>query len=60
MQALSLTLTSMAISTVIAIPIGISAARCNTMDTLLRPILDGMQTMPSFVYAVPPAIRLTN
>ena len=82
METLSLMLTSVAISTLIAIPIGIIAARSNTVDTALRPVLDGMQTMPSFVYlvpaifffglgnvpaviatiiyAVPPAIRLTN
>ena len=75
-------LTSVAISTLIAIPIGIIAARNNLVDAALRPVLDGMQTMPSFVYlvpaifffglgnvpaviatiiyAVPPAIRLTN
>ena len=82
METLSLMLTSVLISTAIAIPIGITAARSNAMDAAIRPILDGMQTMPSFVYlvpaifffglgnvpavvatviyAVPPAIRLTN
>lgn len=82
METLSLMLTAVAISTLIAIPIGIVAARNNGVDAGLRPLLDGMQTMPSFVYlvpaifffglgnvpaviatiiyAVPPAIRLTN
>ena len=82
METLSLMLTSVAISTLIAIPIGIIAARSNAVDAVLRPVLDAMQTMPSFVYlvpaifffglgnvpaviatiiyAVPPAIRLTN
>ena len=82
METLSLMLTSVFISSVIAVPIGIAAARSNAVDATLRPILDGMQTMPSFVYlvpaifffglgnvpaviatiiyAVPPAIRLTN
>ena len=82
METLSLMLTSVTISIAIALPIGILAARNNMLDALLRPILDGMQTMPSFVYlvpaifffglgnvpavvatiiyAVPPAIRLTN
>ncbi len=82
METLSLMVTAVTVSTLIAIPIGIVAARNNTADTALRPLLDGMQTMPSFVYlvpaifffglgnvpaviatiiyAVPPAIRLTN
>ena len=82
METLSLMLTAVAISTLIALPVGIIAARSNAVDAVLRPVLDGMQTMPSFVYlvpaifffglgnvpaviatiiyAVPPAIRLTN
>ena len=82
METLSLMVTAVTVSSLIAIPIGIVAARNNTADTALRPLLDGMQTMPSFVYlvpaifffglgnvpaviatiiyAVPPAIRLTN
>ena len=75
--------TAVSISVAIAIPLGILAARSDKVDTLgCVPILDGMQTMPSFVYlvpaifffglgnppavmatiiyAVPPAIRLTN
>ena len=82
METLSLMLTAVAIATLIAIPIGIIAARSNFVDAALRPVLDAMQTMPSFVYlvpaifffglgnvpavfatiiyAVPPAIRLTN
>ena len=82
METLSLIIVSVITSIVIAIPVGILAARNNTLDALLRPILDAMQTMPAFVYlvpaimffglgdqagvlatviyAVPPAIRLTN
>ena len=37
----------------IGLPLGILAARNRTADYLLRPILDGMQTMPSFVYLLP-------
>lgn len=82
METLSLMVTAVAISLAIAIPIGLLAARNNTLDNLVRPVLDGMQTMPSFVYlvpailffslgnvpavfatiiyAMPPAVRLTN
>ena len=45
--------TAVAISVAIAIPLGIMAARSDTVDALMRPILDAMQTMPSFVYLVP-------
>ncbi len=82
METMALMVTSVAISVFIAIPLGITGARSDRADALMRPILDGMQTMPSFVYlvpaifffglgnapavmatiiyAVPPAIRLTN
>ena len=53
METLSLMLTSVVIATLIAIPIGILAARSNALDAALRPVLDGMQTMPIFVYLVP-------
>ena len=37
----------------IGLPLGVLAARNRTADYLLRPILDAMQTMPSFVYLLP-------
>ena len=53
METLSLMLIAVTISTLIAMPIGIIAARNNAVDATLRPVLDAMQTMPSFVYLVP-------
>ncbi len=38
---------------VIGIPAGILAARSNLVWKVLRPVLDIMQTIPSFVYLVP-------
>ena len=38
---------------VIGIPIGIAASRSNLFEKILRPILDVMQTIPSFVYLIP-------
>jgi glycine betaine/proline transport system permease protein len=35
------------------VPIGIIAAKSERFDNLLRPMLDMMQTMPSFVYLIP-------
>ncbi|HRN17972.1 MAG: proline/glycine betaine ABC transporter permease [Trueperaceae bacterium] len=37
----------------IGIPIGIAMARSDRLKRVLQPLLDGMQTMPSFVYLVP-------
>ena len=37
----------------IVIPLGIWAARNDTVSTILKPVLDFMQTMPAFVYLIP-------
>jgi len=52
-QTLAITLTSTLICVVFGLPLGIVAARSGRFDGVLRPILDGMQTMPSFVYLIP-------
>ena len=41
------------ISVALGLPLGVLAARNRIVDGVLRPILDGMQTMPSFVYLLP-------
>ncbi len=41
------------ISVVIGVPIGIMAAHRPWLYTLLRPVLDLMQTVPTFVYLIP-------
>lgn len=53
METMALIGVAVILSIVIAVPIGIAAARNDTLDSILRPLLDGMQTMPSFVYLVP-------
>ncbi|MDD4876457.1 MAG: proline/glycine betaine ABC transporter permease [Dehalococcoidales bacterium] len=53
MMTLAITLTSTILCVIMGIPLGIFAARSNWFNTLLKPILDGMQTMPSFVYLIP-------
>ena len=82
METMALIAVAVLISIGLAIPIGIFATRSDTLDALMRPVLDAMQTLPAFVYlvpaimffgignvagvlatviyAVPPAIRLTN
>jgi glycine betaine/proline transport system permease protein len=37
----------------IGIPLGILTAKSKTLDSIVRPILDFMQTLPSFVYLIP-------
>jgi glycine betaine/proline transport system permease protein len=53
MQTLAIIITSVIISLALGIPAGILMARSNFAQSILKPILDFMQTMPSFVYLVP-------
>lgn len=82
MSTVGLVLAGALLSLLIGIPLGILESQNDTTEKIFNPILDFMQTMPSFVYlipavvffglgkvaalvaififAVPPAIRLTN
>lgn len=53
MMTLSLVVASVLISLLIGIPLGIAMASSNRFEAVLKPVLDGMQTMPSFVYLIP-------
>ena len=53
MITLSIVLASVLICLVIGLPLGIMAARSDRFFRVLRPVLDLMQTVPSFVYLVP-------
>ncbi|AEW97555.1 MULTISPECIES: ABC transporter permease/substrate binding protein [Streptomycetaceae] len=53
MQTLSLVLVATVITVVLAVPLGIWAARRSGVSAVLRPVLDFMQTMPAFVYLIP-------
>ncbi|AZO03844.1 ABC transporter permease subunit [Mesorhizobium sp. M2A.F.Ca.ET.043.02.1.1] len=53
MTTLSIVLTSLVVAVMLGIPLGIWAARSERMFVVMRPILDGMQTIPAFVYLVP-------
>lgn len=53
MVTLSIVLTCVIFCSLIGIPLGIVAARNDRFWTVLRPMLDLMQTIPSFVYLVP-------
>ena len=82
MISLSLILTAVIFCILIGIPLGIACGISDRFNRILRPLLDVMQTLPTFVYlvpvvmlfgigeisgiiatfvfAVPPLIRLTN
>ena len=52
-DTIALMVVAVALSVAAGLPLGVVAARNQTADRILRPILDGMQTMPSFVYLLP-------
>jgi len=53
MMTLALVTGAVVISLLFGIPIGIWMARSDRVETIIKPILDAMQTMPSFVYLIP-------
>lgn len=53
LQTMSLVLVATLVAVIIAIPVGIWAAKSKTVSAIVRPILDFMQTMPAFVYLIP-------
>ena len=53
METLALVITSVSLALLIGIPLGIAGARSSLVESLTRPFLDVMQTMPIFVYLVP-------
>ena len=53
MTTLAMIFTSVIFCILIGIPLGILASRNKTFEIILRPILDVMQTIPSFVYLIP-------
>lgn len=53
LETLVLVLTATALSILIGVPVGILAAHKPWLYTLLRPILDLMQAVPTFVYLIP-------
>ena len=52
-DTIALMLVAVVLSVAAGLPLGVLAARNQTADRILRPVLDGMQTMPSFVYLLP-------
>ncbi len=55
-QTLGLMMSSALVCIVVGVPVGIAAAHRARLYTVLRPILDLMQTVPAFVYLIPTMI----
>ena len=55
-ETLALVLAATFVSMVIGIPLGIAAARRAWIYAAMRPVLDLMQTIPTFVYLIPALI----
>lgn len=53
MITLAMVFSSVVFCTIVGVPLGIFAGRSDRFESFLRPVLDGMQTTPAFVYLVP-------
>ena len=53
MHTLSLVVVAVILALILAIPLGIWAAKSKRFSAIIKPILDFMQTMPSLAYLVP-------
>ncbi|WP_292372898.1 ABC transporter permease [Methanosarcina sp. UBA411] len=56
METLAIVLSSALLALIIGIPLGILSAKNNILFHVVKPALDFMQTMPSFVYLIPALI----
>ncbi len=53
METLSVVCTAVILALLLGIPLGVFMAEVSGAATVLKPLLDAMQTMPSFVYLIP-------
>lgn len=53
MSTVALALSGTIVTLIFGIPIGILASQSNIAERIIRPVLDVMQTLPSFVYLIP-------
>jgi glycine betaine/proline transport system permease protein len=58
MSTMALIGVAVVLTVIIAVPIGILAARYNAFKTILQPVLDAMQTIPGMVYLIPAVMLL--
>jgi glycine betaine/proline transport system permease protein len=53
LETLSLVIAAALVSALVGVPVGIAAAHRPALYAALRPVLDLMQTLPTFVYLIP-------
>lgn len=53
LETLALVITSVVIALAVGIPMGVLMAEAKYFAEFIKPVLDAMQTMPSFVYLIP-------
>ena len=53
LETLTLVLVAAFVATVVGVPLGIAAAKRPRLQAAMRPVLDLMQTLPTFVYLTP-------
>ncbi len=58
MKTISMIFVCTVMSIVVGIPIGVAMSRSDRLQRTINPILDVMQTMPSFVYLIPVVMLL--
>lgn len=58
MKTVSMILVSTIIAIVLGAPVGIAMSRSERIQRVINPVLDVMQTMPSFVYLIPVVMLL--
>jgi glycine betaine/proline transport system permease protein len=59
LETLVQVLTAVIISVAIAIPVGIWVGRNRRVEAVITPVLDALQTIPSFVYIIPVILLFT-
>jgi glycine betaine/proline transport system permease protein len=53
MSTLAIVLAATLLAIIVGLPIGIAMSRKDWVESIVRPVLDMMQTLPSFVYLIP-------
>lgn len=56
METVAIMLVAVGIAILIGVPLGVISARSNMARSVMNPVLDLMQTIPSFVYLIPAAM----
>lgn len=56
---MSMVLVAAVFAVIIAVPLGIWAAKSDRVSAVVKPIMDFMQTMPAFVYLIPTVVMFS-